>query len=100
MDGIPALFAAAAALSIPNLKRFPHFSGSERVAIGLALRDKNVHNELTGSFWTTSLLFSLIQDLVDTIHPEDGKYLAENVDCKSCSYPASSYVLIALGYTL
>ena len=86
MDAIPALFAAATALSIPSLKKFTHSSGSERVAIGLVLRDKNIHNELTGTHWTTSLLFSLVQDLVETIHPDDGKYLAENVDCKSDFY--------------
>src|SRR5258708_37451452 len=98
MDGIPALFAAAAALSIPTLNKFTHSSGSERVAIGLALRDKSIHNELTGSYWTTSLLFYLVQDLVEAIHPADGKYLAENVDCKTCSYLELSYELSPLGY--
>ncbi|KAF8334245.1 uncharacterized protein EI90DRAFT_2916098 [Cantharellus anzutake] len=83
MDGIPALFAAAAKLSIPILSKFTHPSGSERVALGLALRDKNVHNETTGSHWTTSLLFSLVQDLVETINPVDGKFLAENIDLLS-----------------
>lgn len=32
--------------------------------IGLLLREKCVHNPNTGSHWTTSLLFSLLQELV------------------------------------
>lgn len=32
--------------------------------IGLLLRDKSVHNSNTGSHWTTSLLFSLLQEIV------------------------------------
>lgn len=32
--------------------------------VGLRLRDKVVHNPNTGSHWTSSLLFSLVQDLL------------------------------------
>jgi tRNA nucleotidyltransferase (CCA-adding enzyme) len=56
-DGIPALFAAAAFLK-------GQIDEVDRVAIGLALREKSVHNFATGSHWATSLLFSLVQELV------------------------------------
>ena len=36
---------------------------AEAVALGLLLRDKVVHNPNTGSHWTTSILFSLVQEL-------------------------------------
>jgi tRNA nucleotidyltransferase (CCA-adding enzyme) len=32
--------------------------------LGLLLRDKCVHNPNTGSHWATSVLFSLLQELV------------------------------------
>ncbi|KDQ54903.1 hypothetical protein JAAARDRAFT_38018 [Jaapia argillacea MUCL 33604] len=62
MDGIPALFAAADLVKGAELEYFR--APSERAAIGLLLRDKYLHNPHTGSHWTTSLLFSLVQDLV------------------------------------
>lgn len=34
------------------------------VCVGLMLREKCVHNPNAGSHWTTSLLFSLLQELV------------------------------------
>lgn len=73
MDGIPALFEAAARLSRPSLVKFTSESreatGSqptavdERAKIGLLLREKATHNPNTGSHWSSSLLFSLIEDL-------------------------------------
>ncbi|KAG6896741.1 hypothetical protein C0992_006403 [Termitomyces sp. T32_za158] len=64
LDGIPALFASSIILQNPVLtsERFSH--ASQRVALGLLLREKAVHNPNTGSHWATSLLFSLIQELV------------------------------------
>ena len=81
LSGIPALFSAAELLKDPNLKggRFNH--RPERVAIGeltdtmrhtrshelcsgLLLRDKSVHNLNVGSTWPVSLLFSLVQELL------------------------------------
>ncbi|KAH9850667.1 hypothetical protein C2E23DRAFT_734552 [Lenzites betulinus] len=64
LDGITALFAAAEILK----KGVADFESSnmdkpERVWIGLLLREKNVHNPVSGSSWATSLLFSLIQEL-------------------------------------
>jgi hypothetical protein len=32
--------------------------------LGLLLRDKSVHNPNTGSHWASSILFSLVQELV------------------------------------
>ncbi|EEB97346.1 hypothetical protein MPER_03354 [Moniliophthora perniciosa FA553] len=37
---------------------------SERASIGKLLREKAAHNVHTGSHWTSSLLFSLTQELV------------------------------------
>lgn len=31
---------------------------------GLLLREKDIHNPLTGTHWTSSLLFSLVQELL------------------------------------
>ncbi|KAG6814460.1 hypothetical protein H0H92_007464 [Tricholoma furcatifolium] len=68
LDGIPALFASSTLLENPVLtsERFPH--PSQRVALGLLLREKNVHNSNTGSHWTISLFFALIQELVPLYH--------------------------------
>lgn len=80
LDGVTPLFIAADMLKIPNLQNEKLRSPSERVAIGtclmkcideglkldmlgLLLRDKFVHNPNTGSHWTTSILFSLVQEL-------------------------------------
>ncbi|KIM84665.1 hypothetical protein PILCRDRAFT_818258 [Piloderma croceum F 1598] len=66
LDGIPALFVAADRLKDPRLNNDKFQSPCERVAIGLLLRDKCVHNPNTGSHWATSVLFSLLQELVPT----------------------------------
>ncbi|KAI0700413.1 hypothetical protein BC835DRAFT_1404849 [Cytidiella melzeri] len=58
-DGIPALFSSAGLLQNPQTG-----GERERIRIGLLLREKSVHNANTGSFWATSLLFSLVQELV------------------------------------
>ncbi|EKM60714.1 uncharacterized protein PHACADRAFT_110357 [Phanerochaete carnosa HHB-10118-sp] len=58
LDGIPVLFTAAEMLKNPVIG-----GEDERVRIGLLLRNKNVHNTHTGSYWATSLLFSLVQEL-------------------------------------
>ncbi|KAF8588429.1 hypothetical protein K439DRAFT_1335219 [Ramaria rubella] len=79
VDGIPALFIASELLSYPQLSKFQ--SPSPRAAlgeyrslwvkssisndiVGLLLRDKSVHNPNTGTHWTSSVLFSLVQELV------------------------------------
>ncbi|KAG6866248.1 hypothetical protein C0991_006835 [Blastosporella zonata] len=65
LDGIPALFSSTSILENPVLssERFTT-NASQRVALGLLLREKLVHNSNTGSHWAISLLFSLIQELV------------------------------------
>ncbi|KAF5392550.1 hypothetical protein D9757_002175 [Collybiopsis confluens] len=65
LDGIPPLFEAADILRQPDLtsEKFKH--PSERVAIGLRIRHKAVHYPDTGSHWTSSLLFSLVRELVE-----------------------------------
>jgi len=62
LDGIPALFAAASILKNPTVNQA--INVDERVSIGLRLREKVVHNAHTGSSWETSLLFSLVSELV------------------------------------
>ncbi|KAI0307470.1 hypothetical protein B0F90DRAFT_1620979 [Multifurca ochricompacta] len=65
LDGIPALFLASELLKSPDIEDDRFKSPSERVAIGLLLRSTSVHNGLIGAHWTTSLFFSLIQELVN-----------------------------------
>ncbi|KAF8665065.1 hypothetical protein AX16_000533 [Volvariella volvacea WC 439] len=62
LDGIPVLFAARQLLREPKLEKWS--TPSERVAIGLLIREKNVHNPHTGTHWSSSFLFSLVQELV------------------------------------
>jgi tRNA nucleotidyltransferase (CCA-adding enzyme) len=70
LDSMAPLFRAAALLSEP----FPDkFTSSPRATIGLLLRDKSVHNPLTGSHWSSSLLFALVQDLVRIWNAETDK---------------------------
>lgn len=78
MDGIPALFEASARLSRPALDRFKPSSVEQgattlRSAIGLVLKDKSAHNPNTGSHWSSSLLFSLVQDLVSAWNEVSGE---------------------------
>lgn len=62
LDGIPVLFAG-----VPILKdgmRMHENEPMSRAKLGLLLRHKSIHNSLTGSHWSTSILFSLMTDLV------------------------------------
>uniref|UniRef100_A0A0W0G6N6 Poly A polymerase head domain-containing protein n=1 Tax=Moniliophthora roreri TaxID=221103 RepID=A0A0W0G6N6_MONRR len=64
LDGIPALFASSGLLRKPDLNDERFKVPSERAFIGTLLREKVVHNVYTGSHWTSSMLFSLTQELV------------------------------------
>lgn len=64
LDGIPALYKAADLFAHFNLEDALYNTPSQRVAIGLLLRDKNVHNVHSGSHWSSSLLFALVTQLV------------------------------------
>ncbi|TFY82353.1 hypothetical protein EWM64_g1654 [Hericium alpestre] len=64
LDGIPLLYTAAELLKQPKMDDERFKTPSERVAIGLLLRNTAVHNPLIDSHWTVSLLFALVQDLV------------------------------------
>ncbi|KAG6885520.1 hypothetical protein C0993_000516 [Termitomyces sp. T159_Od127] len=77
LDGIPALFSSADILqnSVLASEQFLHVS--QRAALGLLLREKVVHNPHTGSHWATSLLFSLIQELVPLYNIADDTLDAE-----------------------
>ncbi|KAH9994428.1 hypothetical protein BJV77DRAFT_1143975 [Russula vinacea] len=74
LDGIPALFSASELFKSPNLEDDRFRSPSERVAIGLLLRKNTAHNAHVGAHWTTSLLFSLIQELVDCYDPSEDHF--------------------------
>ncbi|KAE9409338.1 hypothetical protein BT96DRAFT_848716 [Gymnopus androsaceus JB14] len=65
IDGVPALFMSCEILKNPDLRDEKFKLPSERVTIGLMLRNKVVHYRDTGSHWTSSLLFSLVQELVE-----------------------------------
>jgi tRNA nucleotidyltransferase (CCA-adding enzyme) len=86
LDGIPSLFSASELLKAPVIDedKFKFKTPSERATIGLyadaslccpmstkamvqglLLRHTSVHNAHIDAHWTTSLLFSLIQELVD-----------------------------------
>jgi tRNA nucleotidyltransferase (CCA-adding enzyme) len=62
LDGIPALFAATRLIK-PGIVDESQRS-LDRVRLGLLLRDKLIHNPNTGSHWTSSLLFTLVTELV------------------------------------
>lgn len=90
LDGIPALFLASGLLKSPDVQGDKFKTPSERVAIGpccsfpsyvglcvyqgLLLRQSSVHNPLISAHWTTSLLFSLIQELVDCYDPSEDTF--------------------------
>jgi len=77
LDGVPALFFASELFKSPDIEDEKFKSPSERVAMGLLLRQNSVHNAHIGAHWTTSLLFSLIQELVDYYDPSKDHF---NVD--------------------
>ncbi|KAH8834931.1 hypothetical protein DL96DRAFT_1665961 [Flagelloscypha sp. PMI_526] len=87
-DGVPALFAAQKIIGLPELAEARLKMPSERVAIGnlpylfllqaftkrftgLLLREKAVHNANTGSHWTSSILFSLLVELLPAYNLQD-----------------------------
>ncbi|KAI6133354.1 hypothetical protein EDD16DRAFT_1467437 [Pisolithus croceorrhizus] len=65
LDAIPALYGAASELIVGlslNQDRFKN--PSERVSLGLLLRNPKIHKSHSGTHWTSSLLFSLVCELV------------------------------------
>ncbi|CDO70920.1 hypothetical protein BN946_scf184829.g28 [Trametes cinnabarina] len=64
LDGIPSLFSAAELLQ-KGVAAYEagDMDKPERAWIGVLLREKTVHNPVTGSYWATSLLFSLVREL-------------------------------------
>ncbi|KAJ3575901.1 hypothetical protein NP233_g783 [Leucocoprinus birnbaumii] len=84
LDGIPLLFTAAESISRSIIETDKLHPTSERVGIGLLLREKSVHNSVTGSHWTSSFLFSIVQELVgvcdvkhDTMNREQAAMIIE-----------------------
>ncbi|KAF5312426.1 hypothetical protein D9619_003069 [Psilocybe cf. subviscida] len=84
LDGIPVLFSA---LSLVNEGLDAHDEQPmERVPLGLLLRNKAVHNPLTGTHWTTTLLFSMIVDLVPHYNVEADSFDANVVSAIVAKY--------------
>ncbi|KAF9454980.1 hypothetical protein P691DRAFT_792086 [Macrolepiota fuliginosa MF-IS2] len=77
LDGIPLLFSACDVITSAVADPRKLHPTSERVGIGLFLREKAVHNSATGSHWTSSFLFSLVQDLVGSCDAESNVLNAE-----------------------
>ncbi|KAF9243781.1 hypothetical protein BU15DRAFT_86220 [Melanogaster broomeanus] len=71
LDGIQALYDSAAMIKGLSLDEDRFKKGSERVAIGLLLRHTKVHKPASGSHWASSLLFSLVCELVPLGHGEE-----------------------------
>ncbi|KAG1757935.1 hypothetical protein EDB19DRAFT_1659877 [Suillus lakei] len=71
LDGVPALYSASDLLNGVSLGQDRLTMPSERVAIGLLLRQESVHNVNTGSHWASSLVFSLVCELVSASSRED-----------------------------
>ncbi|KAF7340077.1 tRNA nucleotidyltransferase [Mycena venus] len=63
VDGIPLLFEAAQLLQNPDLSQEKFKTPSERVALGLFLREKPLHHPSSGTRWQLSTLFSLVREL-------------------------------------
>jgi len=64
LDGVPALFDAAALFQGLSTEDARFTTPSERVAIGLLLRHNKVHKPASGAHWSSSLLFALVCELV------------------------------------
>ncbi|KAK0466375.1 uncharacterized protein EV420DRAFT_1261865 [Desarmillaria tabescens] len=79
-DGIPALFAASDLLKSLSLDDERFKTKPERVAIGMLLRQKPIHNPSTGSHWTSSILFSLVRELGPLYDPSSDIIDAEEAE--------------------
>ncbi|PCH33236.1 hypothetical protein WOLCODRAFT_159930 [Wolfiporia cocos MD-104 SS10] len=73
LDGIPGLFAAWDILSERIAQYSPRDDDKDRAAIGMLLREKSVHWQPSGSHWSSSMLFSLVQDLVSLWDTSNGQ---------------------------
>ncbi|KIJ68763.1 hypothetical protein HYDPIDRAFT_82132 [Hydnomerulius pinastri MD-312] len=77
LDGIPALYDAAALIKGLSLDEDRFKTPSERVSIGLLLRHHKVHKPISGSHWSSSLLFSLVCELVPLGNGEEANRCIE-----------------------
>lgn len=75
LDGIPVLFSAISL--IQNALEEYHKAPLTRAKLGLLLRNRFIHNPFTGSHWSTSILFSLLTDLVPFYNLHDDTFAGE-----------------------
>ncbi|KAK2461707.1 hypothetical protein APHAL10511_006170 [Amanita phalloides] len=73
LDGIPLLFSAKQLLRNVLYDERTE-SPLRRVALGTLLRHRAIHNPNTGSHWISTILFSLVQDLIPFYSIDDGKF--------------------------
>ncbi|KAI6153282.1 hypothetical protein BKA82DRAFT_4087879 [Pisolithus tinctorius] len=70
LDAIPALYSAASELvNGLSLDQDRFKNPLERVSLGLLLRNPKLHKSHSGTHWTSSLLFSLVCELVRLGYP-------------------------------
>ncbi|KAI0757417.1 hypothetical protein C8Q80DRAFT_1133528 [Daedaleopsis nitida] len=91
LDGIPALFSGAEIVQ----KGVSDWEGGridkpERAWMGVLMREKNVHNPVSGSHWASSVLFALVQELVALW--KDG---AGSIDVEAASLRVEAYNRLA-----
>ena len=72
LDGIPILYSSIAVLK-DGLRKHED-QGLDRTTLGLLLRHKNVHSLVSGNHWSTSILFSLVTDLVPFYKVEEDTF--------------------------
>jgi tRNA nucleotidyltransferase (CCA-adding enzyme) len=75
LDGIPALFTGIQILKNGMEKHQQNHMG--RAQLGLLLRNKFIHNPLFGIHWSTSILFSLVTELVPCYSIRDDNFFRE-----------------------
>ncbi|RPD81576.1 hypothetical protein L226DRAFT_527847 [Lentinus tigrinus ALCF2SS1-7] len=87
LDGIPTLFSGADLLR-QGVSEWGsgHMDKPERAWLGVLLRDRNVHNAVSGSMWASSLLFALVQDLTALWAGE-----AASIDVEAASSTITAY---------
>ncbi|GJJ13929.1 hypothetical protein Clacol_008186 [Clathrus columnatus] len=76
LDGIPVLFKGAKLISDFELKKLDGLPG-ERAALGLLLRQQYIHSPIFDAHWTSTILFSLVQELAPLWKPNNDRDLLD-----------------------
>ena len=93
LDGIPALVSTAEILQkCVSDWEAGKMDKPERAWIGVLLREKNVHNPVSGSHWASSLLFALSQELATLWSDGAASIDGENVLSPCARSPGSTLI--------